>query len=193
MGLFGPSQREVWQQFADEIGGEYIEGGFFKSQKVIGKFENWTITLDTFTRSTGKTSTTYTRMMAPYKTNDEFKFKIYRKGIFSELGKVFGMQDIEIGYSEFDDEFIIKGNNQQKIIELFSSDRIRDLIRSQESILLEIKDNKGWFSDNSEEGVYELYFESIGVIKDIERLKNLFILFVLVLNRLIIIGSAIDG
>ena len=57
MGLFASNQREIWQQFAEEAGGEYIDGGFFKKRKVVIPFENWIITLDTFTRSTGKTST----------------------------------------------------------------------------------------------------------------------------------------
>lgn len=192
MGIFGPSQKEIWQQFADEIGGEFIEEGFWKSKKVVANFENWTVTLDTFARSTGKTSTVYTRMRAPYKTKDEFKFKLYRKGLFSNIGKALGMQDIEVGYPEFDDEFIIKGNDETKIIELFSNDKIRELITYQDRIYLEIKDNKGFFSPVTEEGIYELYFESVGVIKDIDRLKNLFMLFILVLNRLTLIGSATD-
>jgi len=192
VGIFGPSQKEIWQQFADEIGGEFIEEGFWKSKKVVANFENWTVTLDTFARSTGKTSTVYTRMRAPYKTKDEFKFKLYRKGLFSNIGKALGMQDIEVGYPEFDDEFIIKGNDETKIIELFSNDKIRELITYQDRIYLEIKDNKGFFSPVTEEGIYELYFESVGVIKDIDRLKNLFMLFILVLNRLTLIGSATD-
>ncbi|NLK44788.1 MAG: DUF3137 domain-containing protein [Tissierellia bacterium] len=192
MGIFGPSQRETWQELAEEIDGEYIEEGFWKSKKVVAKFENWTFTLDTFVRSSGKTSTTYTRMRVPYKTKDEFKFKIYRKGLFSNIGKALGMQDIEIGYPDFDDKFIIKGSNEAKIVDLFSNDKIRELINNQDRILLEIRDNKGFFSPPAEEGEYELYFESIGVIKDIERLKNLFMLMVLVLNRLTIIGSAKD-
>ncbi|NLV88907.1 MAG: DUF3137 domain-containing protein [Tissierellia bacterium] len=192
MGIFGPSQKEIWQQFADEIGGEFIEEGFWKSKKVVANFENWTVTLDTFARSTGKTSTVYTRMRAPYKTKDEFKFKLYRKGLFSNIGKALGMQDIEVGYPEFDDEFIIKGNDETKIIELFSNDKIRELITYQDRIYLEIKDNKVFFSPVTEEGIYELYFESVGVIKDIDRLKNLFMLFILVLNRLTLIGSATD-
>lgn len=192
MSFFGPSQKEIWQQFADEIGGEYIDEGFWKVKKVVAKFENWTVTLDTFTRTNENASIPYTRMRVHYKTKDEFKFKIYRKGLFSNIGKALGMEDIEIGYPDFDEAFIIKGNDESKIIELFSNDKIRELISSQDRIYLEIKDNKGWFSPVTEEGIYNLYFETAGVIKDIDRLKSLFMLFVLILNRLTIIGSATD-
>lgn len=190
MGLFASNQREIWQQFAEEAGGEYIDGGFFKKRKVVIPFENWIITLDTFTRSTGKTSTTYTRMTAPYKSPDGLIFQIYRKNIFSKFGKVLGMQDIEIGDSDFDDEFVVKGNDEKKIIELLSSKKIRELISSLDNFLLKTVDRNGWFNDYNRDGIFELYFESRGVIKDIVLLRNLFMLFVFILNRLTIVGSA---
>ena len=73
----------------------------------------WTITLDTYTESTRRQShVTYTRMRAPYVNPEGFRFTIYRKGFFSDLGKLLGMQDIEVGDPEFDEAFIIKGNDE---------------------------------------------------------------------------------
>lgn len=57
---------------------------------------------------------------------DSFYFKIYRKGLFSDLGKLLGMQDISVGYSEFDEDFIIKGNDEEKLTRLFSNEKIED-------------------------------------------------------------------
>ena len=102
------------------------------------------------------------------------------------------MQDVEIGYPEFDEKFIIKGNDEAKLIELFSSDKIRELISSQDNIYLEVKNDEGWFGTDFPEGVDELYFQTMGVIKDIERLKSLYMLFALVLDKLCIMGSAYD-
>ncbi|NLY45953.1 MAG: DUF3137 domain-containing protein [Tissierella sp.] len=185
--LFG-SSKEVWQQFANEIGGEYVDRGFWKSKKVIGKFESWTVVLDTFTRSSGKHSTTYTRIRAPFKTVDELQFKIHRRTIFSNID--FGMQIIKTGYDEFDEQFIIKGNYESKIKDIFSVDKLRHLISNQDKVLMKIKDDTGLFNRNLSEGNYELYFESIGVIKDVDRLKELFNIFVLLLNTLSFIESA---
>lgn len=190
--IFGPSQEEIWSQFANEIGADFINEGFWKAKKVVARFENWVVTLDTYTQSTGKTSTTYTRIRAPYVNKDGFNFKTYKSGWFSEIGKTLGMQDVEIGYPEFDEKFIIKGNDESKLRELFSSDKIRELISSQENIYLEVKDDEGWFGTDFPEGVDELYFQTMGVIKDIERLKSLYVLFALVLNKLCIIGSAYE-
>ena len=129
--IFGPSKDEVWRQLCDEIGGEYIGGGLFGDSKVRVQVKEWVITLDTYTVSTGESHSTYTRMRAPYVNKDGFRFAIYRKGLFSELGKFFGTQDIEVGYAEFDRDFIIKGNDESKVRALFANARIRQLIQSQ--------------------------------------------------------------
>lgn len=190
--IFGPSKKEIWTELSDKINAEYIEGGFFGRDKVVTRSKEWTITLDTYTVSSGKSSTTYTRMRAPYVNKDGFKFKIYREGIFSELGKFLGMEDIEIGYPEFDANFIIKGNNKDKVKALFSDAQLQELIEFQPRLHLEVKDDEGWFGTEFPEGVDELYFQVVGVIKDMELLESLFELFSKVLDNLCIIGSAYE-
>ena len=162
MGIFGPSKREVWEQLSREIHADYIEGGFWTGDKVQAHVNNWIVMFDTYTVSNGKTSTTYTRVRAPFKNLENFYFKIYMKGIFSELGKLLGMNDINVGYSEFDEEFIIKGNNEERVIQLFSNERIRELLGQQKSINLEIKDDEGFFADRFPNNVDELYFTVFG-------------------------------
>src|SRR5262249_22529920 len=140
--------------------------------------------------SSGEGSTTYTRMRAPYINPEGFRFTIYRKGFFSELGKLLGMQDIEVGEPEFDEAFIIKGNNEARVVTLFGDPRIRRMIQAQPKIRLEVKDSEGWFGPKFPEDVDELHFQVMGVIKDVERLKSLFDLFATVLDQLCRIGSA---
>jgi len=191
--IFGPSQEEVWRQLCSEIGAEFVEGGFWRGTKVQARVKEWTVTLDTYTVSTGKSHVTYTRMRAPYVNKDGFRFTIYRKGLFSELGKRLGMQDIEVGDPEFDRDFIIKGNDESKVLALFGNPRIRQLIQAQPSISLEVKDDEGWFSASFPEGVDELYFQVVGVVKDVERLKSLYELFAETLDHLSHIGSAYEN
>lgn len=190
--VFGPSQKEVWDKLCSEIEADLVKGGFWRGDKVVAKVKEWTITLDRYTVSTGKSTIVYTRMRAPYINKDKFRFKIYRKGIFSELGKLFGMQDIKVGFSNFDEDFIIKGNDMQRLKELFTNPRIRELIELQPQIFFQVKDDEGWFGTEFPEGVDELYFQVVGVIKDVERLKTLYHLFAEVLNQLCIMGSAYE-
>ena len=190
MGLFGPSKKEVWQQLSEEIQADYIEGGFWKGDKIQAHVDNWIVVLDTYTVSNGKSSTTYTRMRAPFINLDGLYFKIYREGLFSGIGKMLGMQDINVGYNQFDENFIIKGNDEDRVRRLFSNERIRSLIEVQPRMNLEIKDDEGFFSTRFPEGVDELYFLVPGVIRDVEQLKELYELFGEVLKELCEMGSA---
>jgi hypothetical protein len=196
MGWFGPSKDEVWRQLSREIGAEFVNGGFWKGSKVQAQVGPWTVTLDTFTRhhqhQNHHSHTTYTRIRAPYVNPEGFRFTIYRKGFFSDLGKLLGMQDIEVGDPEFDEAFIIKGNDESKVRTLFDDPNLRRLVEAQPDIRLEVKDSDGWFGHSFPNDVDELHFQVVGVIKDVWRLKALFELFAAVLDRLCRIGSAYE-
>ena len=190
--LFGPSREEIWRQLCGEIQAQYVTGGFWKGDKVQAQHGQWTITLDIYTVSDGENTTRYTRLRAPYVNKDDFRFTIYRTGIFSDLGKLFGIEDVEVGYPEFDEAFVIKGNDKTKLRALFANPRIRQLIERQPKIRLTVKDDEGWFGKHFPEGVDELYFCVLGVIRDVDRLKSLFDLFAEVLDHLCHIGSAYE-
>lgn len=190
MGLFGPSKKEIWQQLANEIHADYVNKGFWEGDRVEAHVDNWIVVLDTYTVSTGKSSITYTRMRAPFINRDGFYFKIYRSGLFTELGKLLGMEDINIGYEEFDEDFVIKSNYADKVTRLLSSQKLRSLIEAHPAFNLEIKDDEGFFFKHFPEGVDELYFTVTGVIKDVDRLKELYEIFAEVLRELCELGSA---
>lgn len=190
MGIFGPSQKDIWREFAEEIEGSFIEGGVFKSNKIEAKFENWTITIDTYSQSSGSSSSTYTRLRAPFKEIIPIDFKIYKSGIFSGLGKAMGGQDVLTGDSRFDEDFIVKGDDEDKIRELLSLDKIRNLIRLEDGIRIETKREKSPFSAKFPKDVNQLYFIGNGVIRDKERLANIYFLAALLLKQLSNIGLA---
>ncbi len=193
MGLFGKSIKEVWRQLSDDINANYYEGTLFIGPRIWYTHNKWTIYLDTYTVSTGKSSTTYTRMRVPFINLKQFKFKIYRKSVFSNIGKALGMQDIQIGYDDwFDRDFIIKGNNELLLVRLLQNHNIRNLIEKQKNIVLEIKDNEGKFGPKFNENESVLSFMANGVIKDIDRLKNLFYLFEKLIDEFEIIGITIN-
>jgi hypothetical protein len=193
MGMFGPSKDEVWKRLAEELDAHFIDGGFWKgSSKVQAQFGPWIVTLDTYTVHTGHAHFTYTRMRAPYVNPEGLRFTVYRKGLFSELGKLLGMQYIEVGDPEFDEAFIVKGTDEAKVRELMADPEIRSLMLAQPQIRLEVKDGEGWFGPSFPEDVDELHFQVTGVIKEADRLKALFDLFAAVLDRLCRIGSAAE-
>ena len=189
---FGPSKEEIWRQLSEKIGARFIEGGAWHEDQVVAQVKEWTITLDTCLQPVGRATVTCTRMRAPYVNRDGFRFAIYRKSLFSGLAKHLGMQDIEIGDSDFDNDFIIKGNDEAKARALFADPTLRQLIARQPNVHLEVKDDEGWFQTHFPQGVDELYFQVIGVVVDMEQLLSLYELYAETLDQLCRIGSAYE-
>jgi hypothetical protein len=162
--LFRPTDVEIWRQLESEIGARFQKGDFWHRDKLEVTQGDWTVTLDTYFAAANKRE--YTRLRATFPGNNGFRFNVFRKGFFGDLAKFMGMQDIEIGYPEFDRNFIIQGNDATRLTALLSHDRIRELIAAQPEIQLSLSD-----SDN------ELCFAVPIVIRDLDRLKQLFELF----------------
>ena len=74
----------------------------------------------------------------------------------------------------------------------FQNHNIRNLIDKQSKIILEIKDDEGRFGPKFNDNESELYFYVVGVIKDKNRLKNLFDLFIEVINEFESIGITLN-
>ncbi len=193
--LFGPSREEIWRQVAAAVGGRLIAGRFWTGGgKVEAVHGPWIVTLDTYTVSTGESSITYTRMRAPYLNPDGFRFTIYRRSSFSNFGKWLGMQDVTVGDPQFDEDFIIQGNDEARLRRLFADARLRQLISAQPTIRFCVKEDKTsfWGRRNFPPNVDELYFQVTGVIKDVARLKRLFDLFAETLDELCRMGAAYE-
>ncbi len=192
-GWFGPSREAVWRQLSDAIGARYVDGGFWKGDKVEITHGEWTITLDVYTVHANNAHISYTRLRAPYvNSGSAFRFTIYRRGVFSDIAKAFGMQDVEIGDEAFDRDFIVKTTNEPQVRELLSKAELRRAIDAEQHIRITVKDDEGWFGPSFPEGVDELAITVRGVVKDVERLKRLYSLFADLLDELCRIGSAYD-
>ncbi|MBI4850428.1 MAG: DUF3137 domain-containing protein [Acidobacteria bacterium] len=211
--IFGPSRDEIWQQFSEEIGAKFVEGGIFKRSRVEAKVNNWTIVLDLYSPDA---KIWFTRMRAPYINKDGFRFAIYEVDFFKKVGKLFGAQDIEVGSPDledlkpmfgtqsylsgkdvvmdpkFDENYIIQGNYEEKVKSLFRNLRVRQLIKEIPNIHFEVLDDGGFFSSAFPEGVDQLKFQVLGEIKDLEQLKSIYHLFAETLNHLCHIGSAYE-
>ena len=187
--LFGPGQNEVWGGIAKEIGADYTEAGWLQRGRIDLHRDNFIITLDTYTVSTGKSSVTYTRMRSPFKNPNNLAMNIYRESIFSGMGRLLGMQDITIGDAFFDKDFVVQGSPESKIVFFLKDAKLKQLIEAQPSIAFKIKPDDGWFSKQYPDGIDELYFQCYGVMEDEALLKQLFELFTVAIDKLSEIDS----
>jgi hypothetical protein len=191
--LFGPSKAEIWSLLAQQIGAEFKGGGWGKGrERVEAQVGQWIVTLDTFTVSTGKSTVTFTRMRAPFVNGDGFRFTITRAGIFSPIARMLGFQDVELGDAAFDKAFVIKSSDEPRVRTFLADADLRAKLALQPSLTLSVLDDEGWFGTKFPEGVDELKFHTVGVIKDLVRLEQLFELFAATLARLCRIGSAYE-
>ncbi len=181
MKLFGPPLKDVFAQLAAETESLFLPGSFAKSHAVSKKYGNFRILLDTYTVNTGKSSVTYTRMRMPFKRENDLQFKLTKKNIFSGIGSLFGMPVISSYDYDFDDMFVIKGNDETVIKEIFRNSELKKSIVFQKNLVLKIfpyKEKKSRYSS-------EIYFQVAGVMKDMEKLKNLFNMFILLIDELL--------
>lgn len=70
----------------------------------------------------GKNSPPYTHVNCKLPLIREYKLDLFRQTAFSNIGKKFGMQDIQINNPDFDDSFIIQGSDEMAVRNILSQD-----------------------------------------------------------------------
>jgi hypothetical protein len=191
--LIGPVREDIWRELAKEIGADFVDGGFWSGGTVLASHGPWRITLAIVRY--GRSHATL--MRAPYVNPNGFRFWVYRKQIFSELGKMLGMQDVDVGQPEFDRDFIIQGTDETKLRQLFANARIRELISAQPHVSFGVNEPPGIFTRDvfaevPPADVDTLDFMVGGILKDKERIRLLFDLFAETLDQLYKMESALN-
>lgn len=192
LNLFRPEKKVIWQQLCKEIDADFIPAkGFLDFDSIQAYHNNWTVVIDNFKK--GKRPT-HTRIRAPYINADGFQFRIFGKPLLDFVAKNFRSQDVLVGFKGFDDDFIIQGNDEHKLRQLFENNNIRKLISRQypETFLLENRVDHKWSVKQYGKGVSELYFHYKGLITDLDQLWDLYDLFGETLHQLCHIGSAYE-
>ena len=186
--LFGPSRDEVWTRLCQQLGGEVVPGGIWHGDKLQVQAGEWTLILDEYTvmfmAGRVPVAIPHTRMRAQFPNPTGFRFSIHRASVFSHLGTLFGMQDIEVGHAEFDEDFVIKGNNEAVVKTLCNSARLRSLVSAQPKFQLTVHDDDGWFGTTYPPEVDVLTFDVGARIRDVEQLRGLYDVFAEVLSQL---------
>ncbi|MEM7370915.1 MAG: DUF3137 domain-containing protein [Bacteroidota bacterium] len=185
---FKHHKREIWLQLCERLDADFFEGKRRRHDRIEAFHGEWMITLDTFLAN----DVTWTRMRAPYVNRDDFVFRIFKENVMHRIGKAFGMKDVEVGYPDFDKQYVIQGSDERKLRMMFANPDIRDLISFQYSMYLALRRDAPLFQKKFPKGVNEVYYQSIGTIANLERLHDLFELFAATLDHLCAIGTAYE-
>ena len=190
MNWFRRGKDEAWRQLSEEIGAEFFAGGFWEGSYVQHHVRSWTITLD-FDNGAGTESGPYTRMRAPFVNPDHFRFRIWPRNFLSELvRRLLRNQDIATGDPAFDAAFVVQGNDDSKVRDLFASPEIRRMSLALHNLSLTVIDRR-WVARRFPDDVDVLVYQEAGLVEDLARLEALFALFATVLERLCQVGVAL--
>jgi hypothetical protein len=184
-----PKKDEAWSAIAERRAGEITMArrGIRSIRFPAGR---WAVLLDTYTQSNGQSSQVYTRWRSVYHAMDDFRFRIYRKSIFSGIGKFFGMQDIEVGQPDIDPDWIIKSNSEGRIQSLMSQREIVVSLGTLRSGRLQVKPLRGRHKA-PDRMLLELAVS--GILRDADRLDAGCDLMHSMLDRMARLGSAQPG
>ena len=178
---YGPLKDENWSRIGKLAGDKHLDDRFWETVDLLKyQHEGWEMLLDTFTLRHGERDVVGTRVQVPFSNPQGLSFKIYRESILSSVGKLFKMQDIEIGDSAFDSKFIIKGNDEGKIKLLLDDAVLKNLMYQQPDILFEVQFEKVFKFKK----VCMLYFQCEGIIRAMSQLETLFQMFAVTLTRM---------
>lgn len=189
--LLSPKDRNkpVWKDFSNGNNGTFIKGSYDQSDLVEISYKNQKIIFDQHSvyRTVGAIclETRFTRVRMEFKSIDNLRFRLTKQGLGSNIKKLFGFQDIEIGHNEFDKKFLIQGTDDYKIQTLFSNPNIQFLLLSQEDIRLHVLDKEGIFEEPIQEGNLMLYYLSETVVTQEHQLANLLNLYQNVIDEMI--------
>ena len=183
----------AWDSFNKEVNGTFEKHKHSLFGRITYRHGLWAVVLDTFPKtsfsffpSIGITPDyeNYTRILAPYSNKEGIVAEIYEKTFVSTIGRLFGMQDIDIGAPYFDDMYIVKSNNQELMKKMLIRDKIRDLIFNFNGIHLKINSTERVLGDLHPEAKNEVYMETNEAITDLAKLKLFDELFGLVLTEI---------
>ena len=118
----------------------------------------------------------YTRLRSVLPVRNDFEFVIQPEDFLNRLGKLFGGQDVEIGYPEFDKNVLVKTNNPERLKSLFAEEETRKPFIDLSGYSFGIVTH-----DEDEHKSLELNFQRLVVGN---QLKDVFDAFTKVLNNL---------
>src|SRR5438270_10532687 len=108
----GQTEKEIWEKLCEAL---KYEDGIPGYQAVIEK-GNRTIFLDIDIDPGGgfENGDASTSFRSGIETEGDFRLVVYNENLIADVGKFFGMQDVIIGYPEFDKKVIIKTNDPER-------------------------------------------------------------------------------
>lgn len=177
--ISGRTEEEVWQQ----INAQFLTNPDPLEYRAVIVQEQRKIVLEIDIDLGGGLESGYenTTLTAELPTTPAFRFAIHDKSFTDEIGKFFGMEDVEIGFTEFDKKLIVKTNNKLRVREIFSDEAVRKPFESLNDFTLGITYNN---NGGSARNAPFLEFQTETGITNTKQLKEIYHAFISILIML---------
>ena len=118
----GETPEAMWQQVRKDFEGEDLLG-----YHVLLNNGNTVVELDVDIDLGGGFEGGYeiTRFISRLPGTNDFKFALHKEDFLDEIGKFFGMQDIKLGFDDFDKHVVVKTNDEARTKQLFADEQLR--------------------------------------------------------------------
>ena len=114
------ANRKKWESAARQLNLVFNVGGGGRIGSISGKIQGHDIAISTFTRGSGSSTQTYTKYVLEYRDRILTDFKMVPQGLRHDVGKAFGLQDIEVGNPLFDDQILLQGGHPAKVMNVLT-------------------------------------------------------------------------
>lgn len=189
------SRKVLIQEYCNNLNGTYKEGGFGQGPMMIISHNHYEIVFDYHVVNRGNSSATYTRVRSVFKNNKDYTLKVAKQGFIAKIGKAFGGQDIEIGDEIFDEEYVVKSNDELLTTKLLNEFDVKSRLNFRKNFHFDVV-HKNMMGIKCVDGESGLYFSMIGKLRHEVEVINLIELFKFTLDKLVdlqIIDESLPG
>lgn len=185
---FGPKAKDIFESFAEEMGFEFIAGSTFKPFRVEARVKNWVVVLDIYTVHANNATIQYTRLRTKFNVGNDLLFHLNANGFFNRL--FYGSSRVLTQDEHFDKVFFVRGSDPLLLSRLFEAEIIRKKIMIDPKMTLELKHHKPMFGRKDPEYVRLLTMQTLGVVKEKAKLREMLLTMAALLHQLQSIGVA---
>lgn len=212
---FIPTRHPSWREFADRVGGEFRQARWWKSDEVITRAGSWLVHLDTVmldARSGALNPAAFystrrgTQARSDFQSLDAFQFiardRVWLHGVpgqlqwqidparlMDALRRHDPQKDIELGDPSFDERFVIRANDPDKLRTLFADPSVLSKLTSRPA-LAEVRVAVAGKAEEPVPRPASLILWEREMWQDPEQLRAMHELLVAILDRLAATGSA---
>jgi hypothetical protein len=154
---------ETYDRLARRFGGRVQTGGWFEMPAATFIVDGVAVRVDIFD-SGSKHSRYYTQVHLEW-PDPQMRLEVFPDGIWSQMGRLIGMQDIEIGSPEFDRDYVIRSSDIEAVRAFLSGP-----VQYQVNLLRGLRGNGDIYVSL---GAGELLVKKQGLIREFDQLQTL--------------------